>query len=233
MQLGHLVHTLQGWAEKGSALLLMADRRRVRERELHSCAWGPLLSHRSLQVVARPHAKGHFGRWSVNERSLQLFSASLPTLEIRTFSFHVCPRAVGGDALCLVPLPVPGVLPHGLGRVQAGSSTRGAEQHAQPGASLCPGSSWLCTARVGFLPKLFSFLSCRLSLRVVVPSCLSSAAPASFTDAPLLLERLALGMFVLTLPWAAGQEQAALLATQLMEMLPACCKQREADLVLC
>ncbi|OPJ89755.1 monocarboxylate transporter 8 [Patagioenas fasciata monilis] len=37
-------------------------------------------------------------------------------------------------------------------------------------------------------------------------------------------------MFALTLLWAVAQEQAALLATQLMEMLPACCKQREANL---
>lgn len=40
-------------------------------------------------------------------------------------------------------------------------------------------------------------------------------------------------MFALALLRAMGQEQAALLATQLLEMLPACRKQRGASLVPC
>lgn len=64
-----------------------------------------------------------------------------------------------GDALRRVSLPVPGVLPCGLGRVQAGSSTHRSEQHPQPRAGLCPGSSQLGVQWVwGGFPKLF-FLS--------------------------------------------------------------------------
>lgn len=114
------------------------------------------------------------------------------------------------------------------------ASTRGAATAFRQGAgSLCPGSPRLCAAGVGFLLKFFSFPTCRLGLRPAVPSCSSSAAQTSCADAPLLRELLTLEMFALALLRAMGQEQAALLATQLLEMLPACRKQRGANLVPC
>lgn len=156
---------------------------------------------------------------------MQLSSASLPTLQIRNFSFCAHPGAVGGGALCLASLPVPGVLPGGSGTVRAGG-TRGAEQRTQPG--LFPA----LRSRRGVFTPAFFFLS---HLQVGSQTGGALLLELSCTGAPLPPEQLALEMFVLPLLWATGQEeeQAALLAMQLTEMLWACHKQRGANLVPC
>lgn len=141
--LGHLVHTLRGRAEKGSTLLLaQVDGEPGSVSSASARGGGTCGVSPQPRLVARPRAKGRFGRRSVDGRSLQVFSASLPTLQIRDFSFCAHPGAVGGEALCLVSLPVPGVLPLGSGRVQAAS------------ARALPGSAQQAWA---FYPSFFPF----------------------------------------------------------------------------
>lgn len=103
---------------------------------------------------------------------------------------------------------------------------------AELSSALSPGSSQLCVAGVGVLPQLFFFLS---HLQVGSQTGGALLLELSCTGAPLPPEQLALEMLVLALLWATGQEeeQAALLAMQLTEMLWACHKQRGANLVPC
>lgn len=100
--------------------------------------------------------RGHFGRRSIDGRSRQPSSASLPALQTRNSSIRAHP---GVHAWCLCQCQ------GSCSMVWAGCRQAAAPtEHPQPGASLCSG-----TAAVGFSPGLFSFPTCRMGLRRAVP----------------------------------------------------------------
>lgn len=114
---------------------------------------------------------------------------------------------------------VPGASASARGAAARFGQGAGRQRHSRSTLSPGPASAQAVPGSVqqpwGFHLGLFPF---SLAGRVLDWQCL--VARTSCTGAPLLPEPLALALL-----WAVGQEQAALLATQLVELLWACCER--------